>query len=55
MARPVQIPRPSVLVVGAGLAGLAAAVRMTDAGLNVTVLEARDRVGGRVWTTPSVE
>ncbi len=50
MARPVQIPRPSVLVVGAGLAGLAAAVRMTDAGLNVTVLEARDRVGGRVWS-----
>src|SRR5919199_415676 len=40
----------SVLVAGAGLAGLAAAHDLIALGANVTVVEARDRVGGRVWT-----
>jgi monoamine oxidase len=40
----------SVIVVGAGLAGLSAAVDLHDRGAKVVVLEARDRVGGRVWT-----
>ena len=40
----------SVLVGGAGLAGLAAAHDLVAAGAHVTVVEARDRVGGRVWT-----
>jgi len=40
----------SVLVAGAGLAGLAAARDLTAMGARVTVVEARDRVGGRVWT-----
>ena len=39
-----------VCVVGAGFAGLTAAWRLHQAGRKVAVLEARDRVGGRVWT-----
>ena len=42
--------RPDVVVIGAGVSGLAAARRLALAGLNVTVLEARDRIGGRVFT-----
>ncbi len=40
----------SVIVAGAGLAGLSAAHDLHDRGARVTVFEARDRVGGRVWT-----
>lgn len=40
----------SVIVIGAGMAGLAAARRLRREGYAATVLEARDRLGGRVWT-----
>ena len=39
-----------VLVLGAGIAGLSAAYHLKRAGIEATVLEARDRIGGRVWT-----
>lgn len=39
-----------VVVIGAGLAGLRAGVDLVDAGAEVVVLEARDRVGGRVFS-----
>ena len=39
-----------IVVVGAGFAGLLAADRIAHAGHQVVVLEARDRVGGRVWS-----
>jgi monoamine oxidase len=43
-------PRRSVVVLGAGIAGLVAAYELRRAGYDVTVLEARDRIGGRSWT-----
>jgi monoamine oxidase len=39
-----------VIILGAGIAGLAAAYEMRRAGFDCTVLEARDRPGGRNWT-----
>ena len=54
-----QLPPPSaadpaslpVVVIGAGMAGLAAARKLADAGRAVLILEARDRIGGRLWTS----
>ena len=40
----------SAIVVGAGAAGLGAAKTLAEAGVAVTVVEARDRIGGRVWS-----
>jgi monoamine oxidase len=42
--------KADVIVIGAGAAGLAAAARLTRAGQQVLLLEARDRIGGRIWT-----
>lgn len=50
-ATPARASQTSVLVIGAGLAGLAAARDLQAAGAQVTVLEARDRIGGRIWTS----
>ena len=41
---------PDVIVIGAGMAGVTAARELTDKGLSVIVVEARDRVGGRLWS-----
>lgn len=43
--------RSDVLVLGAGMAGLGAARLLRDAGVAVTVIEARDRIGGRTHTS----
>lgn len=43
----------TALVIGAGIAGLAAARRLSDHGFSVVVLESRQRIGGRVWTDRS--
>jgi monoamine oxidase len=41
---------PDVIILGAGAAGLSAAVDIAQAGLKVTILEARNRIGGRIFT-----
>ncbi len=43
-------PITDVLILGAGVAGLAAAHALASSGLRVTILEARDRIGGRIFT-----
>ncbi|MFI4937327.1 MAG: FAD-dependent oxidoreductase [Candidatus Berkiellales bacterium] len=46
--------KPKILIIGAGLAGLAAAKKLLAHQCNVTILEARNRIGGRTWTDHSL-
>ncbi len=54
MARP-EARTADVLVLGAGVAGLSAAARLAQAGRSVLVLEARNRIGGRIFTRNDAE
>jgi monoamine oxidase len=47
------IPRTDVIIVGAGIAGLSAAAELAEAGRSTIIVEARDRVGGRIFTRTS--
>lgn len=49
-AHPAAAQRGRVVVVGAGVSGLAAASELRRRGFDVVVLEARERIGGRVWS-----
>ena len=44
-----------VIVIGAGLSGLQAAFSIQAAGYSVIILEARDLVGGKLWSTPRAD
>ena len=45
-----QRRKKSCVIIGAGFSGFAAAYKLKNAGWNVTILEARDRIGGRVFS-----
>jgi len=49
------VPDPDIIVVGAGVAGLSAAVDLARAGLRVEIIEARNRIGGRIFTVRDSE
>jgi monoamine oxidase len=48
-------PPNHIVIVGAGAAGLMAASELARAGKRVTILEARERCGGRIWPLPEAE
>ena len=49
IVREKTVADPDVIIIGAGIAGLAAACELGDAGRSVCILEARDRIGGRIF------
>jgi monoamine oxidase len=44
-----------IIIVGAGISGLAAAAKLGEAGIPALILEARDRIGGRIFTQHAVD
>lgn len=52
---PVRAQDERIVVIGAGIAGLGAARELVRNGYDVIVLEARDRIGGRIWTNRDLE
>jgi monoamine oxidase len=48
-----RVPRPDAVVIGAGLSGLTTALTLQERGLDVQVIEARRRVGGRLRSVPA--
>lgn len=48
----IATPTPDVLILGAGLAGLAASVALSGAGARVTLLDRKPYVGGRAYSYP---
>ncbi len=49
-----SVTQPDVIVIGAGMAGVTAARTLQQQGYQVVVLEARNRIGGRIWTNRSL-
>ena len=49
-----ETDKQNIVIVGAGMSGLTAAHKLAAAGRDVTVFEARDRIGGRVWTSDAL-
>jgi polyamine oxidase len=52
--RPAKAQSVDAIIIGAGMAGLSAARKLVDAGKSVVVLEARERIGGRIHTDRSL-
>jgi len=50
MKRETDREKVDVIIIGAGAAGLSAAHGLSELNLNVVILEARDRIGGRIFT-----
>ncbi len=44
--------KTDVIIIGAGASGISAATALASAGLSITLLEARDRIGGRICSLP---
>jgi monoamine oxidase len=48
------LPKPRIVIIGAGIAGLNAALTLQDAGVASTVYEASNRIGGRMFSATSI-